>query len=74
MPTPQVMATDDATKDQLSILGFGLFLTFGDEGPASGPDSPGHPSGCNAGSAFSSSNRRPDAMLRHGCNAWRKMS
>jgi pimeloyl-ACP methyl ester carboxylesterase len=32
---PQVIATDDATKDQLSILGFGLVLTFGDEGPAS---------------------------------------
>ncbi|MBV8992340.1 MAG: alpha/beta fold hydrolase, partial [Pseudonocardiales bacterium] len=32
---PQVIATDDATKDQFSILGFGLVLTFGDEGPAS---------------------------------------
>jgi pimeloyl-ACP methyl ester carboxylesterase len=32
---PQVIAADDATKDQLSILGFGLVLTFGNEGPAS---------------------------------------
>jgi pimeloyl-ACP methyl ester carboxylesterase len=32
---PEVIATDDATKDQISILGFGLILTFGDEGPAS---------------------------------------
>ena len=32
---PQVIATDDATKDQLSILGFGLILAFGDESPAS---------------------------------------
>jgi pimeloyl-ACP methyl ester carboxylesterase len=32
---PQVIATDDATKDQLSLIGFGLVLTFGDEGPAS---------------------------------------
>jgi pimeloyl-ACP methyl ester carboxylesterase len=32
---PQVIAADEATKDQISILGFGLVLTLGNEGPAS---------------------------------------
>jgi hypothetical protein len=30
---PQVIATDDATKDQPSLIGFGMVLTFGDEIP-----------------------------------------
>jgi len=30
---PQVIATDDATKDQPSLIGFGIVLTFGDEIP-----------------------------------------